>query len=267
MARCVSELWLPEDPSKRRFHNFLPILKVFAVTPANTTKELDLPLELVTPVSSEVPETRPVLPPVPQPTRTPAPPVNETPAQKKQRWLREATEKLEQARNCVKQYDYATAVRILESFAAGQMPHRDERLLDEARAKRDRLAELTKNIRTLLDKELLHDSRLSVWVPQYLELFPIDQDMQEFARDLPPPNEWPKDPQPGQRFVLKVPLPIPEREPGERWNLKVMIPDPKTQPGTLWNLKVVIPDPKTQPGTIETLRWRAVGKRANPNAK
>jgi len=188
-----------------------------------------------------------------------APPPAETPGHRLKRLAAEAAAQRatarqqaqtinDAARAYLDAFDYAAAVQVYESFNPEQAEHRDDPRFAEARQKRDRVDTLTHDIGHLVEKGKFLDPRLPLWVRQYIALDPTDMAMAELATELPPPNDPPANPQPGDRYTDRV-----------------SIPDLDTKPGQLMTLKVSIPDPKVKPGTLSMLKWNTVPKRANPN--
>jgi serine/threonine protein kinase len=245
------------DPDNCRFPTFEPVLTELA----GLLGERRFPDSVAKP---KIPLSEVIEEP---PPTAPTPPI-ETPAQFLKRIKAEAAAKMEQARVFMGRYDYAAAVRILSDFTADQAKHRDEAMLRDATEKRDRLRELDRNIRKLLDARRFHDHRLPVWVDQYLKLKPDDVEMRELREELPPPNEPPANPKPKDIFTLRIPNPEPEIEPGGMITVRIPGPVYKHAPGEIMTVTIPPQDRGPKPGTPAAfccLKWKPVPARPNPN--
>lgn len=170
-------------------------------------------------------------------------------------------------------YDYAAAVEKLSHLTDEQArvwaenPLPEKELLRDLTDKRDRLSDLRKKIDPLYHKLKYNDPRLAVWVPQLLELDPSDEQMRKLQGRLPPPNEPPANPKPGDFFTLRIVPPDEEHRAGRI--LSLTIPSPKEselRAGGI--LTVPIPPPREgelRAGCVTTLKWKPVPPRANPN--
>jgi serine/threonine protein kinase len=186
--------------------------------------------------------------PTVQAVRQPTPPAVETPAGRLRRIKAEAAARTEEARALLARYDYAGAVRVLTEFTPDQAEYRDGAMLHDATQMRDRLDELDRTIRKVIDGHRFRDPRLPVWLGQYLKLKPDDAEMRELLKELPPPNEPPASPKAGDLFTLRIVTPESEHQPGEI--IRVRIPPVDRGP---------------KPGTPTALTWKPVPARPNPN--
>jgi serine/threonine protein kinase len=231
------------DALNHRFPNFEPVLKALAELDPTTPKTRTDGLAQATSsrLNAPLPSSPPPLPP------PSAPP--ETHAQKLRRYKTEATAKVDQARVLVGRYAYAEAVRILSDFTPEQLPYRDDVLLRDATAKRDRVAGLHANIQSILGSNLFNHPRLPVLLAEYLALKPDDSELRELAAELPAEEELPKNPKAGDVFALRA------------W-----ISGSQLTPGEIMTLKALLPSPAHMPGELTALRWKVVAKRPNPNS-